>query len=97
MVELAPIQRILLQSEYHLKVWFAAPAAPPFPAGQFPEASVVETHGNHLHLLCHGSPDPLIKWLAQFPIERLATPEPTLEEAFMDYYSADGDGAEARK
>jgi hypothetical protein len=27
-----------------------------------------------------------VKWIGQFPVERITTPETSLEEAFMQYY-----------
>lgn len=96
MVELSSIDKLLVQSEYQVKVWFAEMMPPHFPAEQFPEVRVVQQGENHLHFACHGSPDRLVKWLAQYRIERLSTPEPTLEEAFMDYYSEDLDRANGK-
>jgi hypothetical protein len=33
-----------------------------------------------------GTVDALLKWLARFPVDRIATPETSLEEAFIHYY-----------
>jgi len=40
-----------------------------------------------LHLTYQGKADTVLKWLAQFPVSRIATPQTSLEEAFIQYYS----------
>jgi len=85
LVELAPISQIVSQSECRMKVWFTGDA-PEFPAEHFKQARVVHREGGFLLLAVRGTPDEILKWLAQFPVERISTPEPTLEEAFMVYY-----------
>jgi len=39
-----------------------------------------------LHLAYQGSSDAVLKWLAQFLVERIATPQTSLEKAFIYYY-----------
>jgi hypothetical protein len=39
-----------------------------------------------LQLAYHGAADAAIKWLARFPVDRIATPETSLEDAFIQYY-----------
>jgi hypothetical protein len=39
-----------------------------------------------LHLAYRGSADAILKWVAQFPVDRVATPQTSLEEAFIQYY-----------
>jgi hypothetical protein len=39
-----------------------------------------------IHLAYHGTCDAVLKWIAQFPVDRIATPETSLEEAFIQYY-----------
>ena len=53
------------------------------------EAHVLEQTPDTLHLAYHGSVDPIIQWLARYPAERLITPQTSLEEAFIQYYSPD--------
>jgi ABC-2 type transport system ATP-binding protein len=93
MAELAPISRILMQSEYRVVATFAGAEAPAFPAAQFPAVRVERVERNQIRFVCHGPPDALIKWLAHFEVERLSTPEPTLEEAFMQYYAGEAERA----
>jgi hypothetical protein len=33
-----------------------------------------------------GTADAILKWAAQFPVDRIATPQTSLEEAFIQYY-----------
>jgi len=85
LVELAPIADIVSRSECRLKVWFAG-AAPELPAEGLGDARIVERGERFLLVAYRGAPDSLLKWLAGFPVERISTPEVTLEEAFMVYY-----------
>ncbi|UCD48944.1 MAG: ABC transporter ATP-binding protein [Phycisphaerales bacterium] len=87
LVELAPISQIVQQGRRRLKVWFAdGTPVPPIPAEQFRDVHLIQRGPGLLDLAYHGSADPLLKWLAQFPVERIATPQTSLEEAFMQYY-----------
>lgn len=87
LVELAPISSILQQGRHRLKIWFSdATLAPPVPADQFPGVQLLQRRPGMLDLAYHGPADPILKWLAQFPVDRIATPQTSLEEAFMQYY-----------
>lgn len=87
LLELASIAEIVGQGEHRLKVWFQdGTLAPDLPADRLPHTRVVEREGGMLHLAYRGSSDALLKWVAQFPVERIATPQTSLEEAFMQYY-----------
>jgi len=94
LVELAPIAQIVQQGRRRLRVWFADGTPVPAVIGeQFRDVQLVQRGPGLLDLAYHGSADPLLKWLAQFPVERIATPETSLEEAFMQYYQLDSAGA----
>jgi hypothetical protein len=56
------------------------------PADRFPDVSVIQRDSNTLHLAYQGPVDALLKWLAQFPVDHVTTPETSLEEAFIQYY-----------
>jgi beta-exotoxin I transport system ATP-binding protein len=87
LVELAPITEIVQQGRHRLKIWFAdSTLAPPVPADQFPGMQLLQRRPGMLDLAYHGPADPIMKWLAQFPVDRIATPQTSLEEAFMQYY-----------
>jgi ABC-2 type transport system ATP-binding protein len=87
LVELAPISRIVQQGRRHIKVWFVeGTQAPELPADRFPDVSVIQRDSNALHLAYQGPVDALLKWLAQFPVDHVTTPETSLEEAFIQYY-----------
>ncbi|MEJ2704429.1 MAG: ABC transporter ATP-binding protein [Sedimentisphaerales bacterium] len=87
LVELAPISRIVQQGRRHLKVWFVeGTQAPALPADRFPGVRVIQRNSNTLHLAYQGPVDALLKWLARFPVDHVATPETSLEEAFIQYY-----------
>ncbi|MBN1817823.1 MAG: ABC transporter ATP-binding protein [Sedimentisphaerales bacterium] len=90
LVELAPIQRIVQQGQKRLKIWLKkdTPVAA-LPAAIKNEIHIVQEEAGVLAISYQGSVDPVLKWIAQFPVERIATPETPLEEAFIQYYSRD--------
>lgn len=87
LVKIAPIAEIIHEGEYRLKVWFMeGTPAPDVPLDRFPGVRVIERQGRMLHLAYQGTSDAVLKWIAQFPIDRIATPQTSLEEAFIQYY-----------
>jgi len=87
LVELAPISEIVQQGEHRLEVWFADDAmTPKIASEQLPGVRVIQQRPGMLHLAYQGSSDAVLKWLAPFPVERIATPQTSLEEAFIHYY-----------
>ena len=54
--------------------------------GQLPGVRIIQQNTNSLHISYQGTVDALLKWLAQFPVDRIATTETSLEEAFIHYY-----------
>ncbi len=91
LVELAPISKIVRQGQRRLKIWFAeGTKTPVLPADKLPGVRVIEQNSNILHLSYQGTVDAVLKWLAQFPVDRIATPETSLEDAFMQYYRKEG-------
>jgi ABC-2 type transport system ATP-binding protein len=91
LVEMAPISEIVQQGEHRLKIWFADKALrPETPAAQLPGVRVVEQEPGVLHLAYQGLADPVLRWICQFPVDRITTPETSLEEAFMQYYQRGG-------
>ncbi|MCU0913563.1 MAG: ABC transporter ATP-binding protein [Planctomycetes bacterium] len=87
LVEMAPIAQILQQGEHRLKIWFAnGTRVDDVPAPQLPGVRIVERQPEMLHLAYQGSVDPILKWVARFPVDRIATPQTSLEEAFIRYY-----------
>lgn len=91
LVELAPVSKIVRQGERHLKVWFAKGAeVPRLPADHIDGVRVIEQNAESLHIAYHGSADAVLKWLARFPVDRIATPQTSLEDAFIQYYQKGG-------
>jgi ABC-2 type transport system ATP-binding protein len=87
LVELAPISRIVQQGQRRLKVWFTDTAlVPQVPLDRLPGVRVVQQQPGTLHLAYQGTSDAVLKWVAQFAVDRIATPQTSLEEAFMQYY-----------
>ncbi len=87
LVEVAPIAQLVQQGERRLKVWFLDGAAvSDLLADRPPGVRVVERHPGMIHVAYHGPSDAVLKWIARLPVERIATPETSLEEAFIQYY-----------
>ena len=102
LVKTAPIAEIIQQGEYRLKVWFMdGTPVPDVPVDRLPGVRVVERQAHMLHIAYQGTSDAILKWIAQFPIDRISTPQTSLEEAFMQYYqqpdAAAGNSLKTRK
>jgi ABC-2 type transport system ATP-binding protein len=87
LVEVSPISQIVQQGERRLKVWFVdgTKVIDSLP-DHLADVRVIERQPGVLHVAYQGRCDKLLKWLSQFPIDRIATPETSLEEAFIQYY-----------
>jgi len=91
LIELAPISGIVQQGQRRLRVWFLKGAQIPAPpADVLPGVHVVRRNAISLELSYQGAADGVLKWLAQFPVDRIATPETSLEDAFIQYYRREG-------
>jgi ABC-2 type transport system ATP-binding protein len=87
LVEMGPISKLVQRGEHRLKVWFLDGALePPVPLGRLPGVRVIEQQPGLLHLAYPGACDAVLRWVAQFPVDRIATPQTSLEEAFIQYY-----------
>ena len=87
LVEVAPISQIVQRGERRLKVWFVEKS--PQPSGipdDLTGVRIVEQNGNTQEIAYQGRADALLKWLAQYHVDRITTPQTSLEEAFMQYY-----------
>jgi ABC-2 type transport system ATP-binding protein len=90
LIELAAVSKIVQEGKKHLKVWFTkGTQIPSLPADQLPGVRVIQQEPESLHLSYQGSVGPVLKWLAQYPVDRISTRQTSLEEAFMQYYSKD--------
>ena len=60
--------------------------APPRRRVQLPQPA------NGIRVVCyHGAAEAVLKWLARFPVDRIATPQTSLEDAFIQYYRQEAD------
>lgn len=86
--ELAPISKIVHQGRRHLKIWFAkGTKMPSLPFDELPGVRLIQQEKESLHLAYQGSIGPLLKWLSHYPVDRISTPQTSLEEAFIQYYN----------
>lgn len=87
LVELAPISQIVQHGERRLKFWFAkGTSVPALPQDKLSGVRVVQQEQDALEIAYQGTADAVLKWIAQFPVERVATPQTSLQEAFIHYY-----------
>jgi ABC-2 type transport system ATP-binding protein len=87
LVELAPIAEIVQQGEQRLKVWFADPMlCPDAASARLSGVRIVEQEPGVLHLAYQGPAGPVLEWVCQFPVDRITTPQTSLQEAFLQYY-----------
>jgi len=86
LVELAPISQIVRQGERRLKVWFVKGArVPALPADRLAGVRVISQDSDTLHIAYQGTAEAVLEWIASFPVDRIATPQTSLQEAFMQY------------
>jgi ABC-2 type transport system ATP-binding protein len=89
LVEMGPISKLIQHGEHRLKVWFVdATLAPQVPLDRLPGVRVIEQQPGQLHLAYQGACEAVLHWVAQFSVDRIATPQTSLEEAFIQYYRA---------
>jgi len=87
LVELAPISKIVQQGQRRIKVWFVeGTPIPELLPGELPGVRIIQQNSNTLHIAYQGTIDALLKWLAQYQVDRIATTETSLEDAFIHYY-----------
>jgi ABC-2 type transport system ATP-binding protein len=87
LVELAPISKIVQQGHRRLKVWLKeGESAQAIAADPLPGVHVVGQGPGVMEITYRGTADVALRWLSQFPVDRIATPETSLEEAFIQYY-----------
>jgi ABC-2 type transport system ATP-binding protein len=92
LIELSPISKIVQQGQRRIKIWFVEETqVPQLPEDQLPGVRIIQQNTNSLHISYQGTVDALLKWLAQFPVDRIATTETSLEEAFIHYYQKEAD------
>lgn len=86
LIELAPIASIVQQGQRRLRVWFAQGTQVPDIPKELSDTRIIQEESCCLEIAHQGSADRLLKWLAQYPVERITTPDTSLEDAFIQYY-----------
>ena len=91
LVKLAAISEIVHKGQRRLKVWFVEGAQVAGIIGEKPEGvRILRQEAGMIEIAYQGTVEVVLKWLCQFGVDRIATQETSLEEAFIQYYS---DGA----
>ncbi|MBN1806424.1 MAG: ABC transporter ATP-binding protein [Sedimentisphaerales bacterium] len=86
--ELATISKIVQQGSKRLKVWFSkGTQIPSLPVYQLEGVQLIQQEPESIHFAYKGSIGPVLKWLGQYPVERISTPQTSLEDAFIQYYN----------
>jgi len=95
LVELSPISKIVQQGQRRIKVWFVeGTSVPQLLPGELAGVRVIQQNSNTLLVAYQGTIDTLLKWLAQYQVDRIATTETSLEDAFIQYYRREADREE---
>ncbi|HET7029677.1 MAG TPA: ABC transporter ATP-binding protein [Candidatus Limnocylindrales bacterium] len=82
-----PIEELRRRARQRLEVWFAGPAPAQRLAG-LEELEDVRVDGRRVNATIRGSVRPVLRLLADEPVENVLIEEPDLEEAFLDLYGA---------
>jgi len=90
LIELAPISTIMQQGQRRLKVWFAQGTPVPDIPKTLSDTRLIQKETSCLEIAYQGSADRLLKWLAHYPVDRITTPDTSLEDAFIQYYQKEG-------
>jgi len=91
LAELAPISQIIQKGEQQLEVWLSKETqVPSLPVEALPGLRILRQESRVLHVAFQGPVDPVLRWLSQLSIERINTPQTSLNEAFMQYYQKEG-------
>jgi len=91
LVELSSISKIVQQGQRQLKVWFIKDSNIDDVTKELPDGiRIIQHDSNSLHISYNGTSDKALKWLAKFPVDRITTPETSLENAFIQYYQKEG-------
>jgi ABC-2 type transport system ATP-binding protein len=87
LVELASISKIVQEGQRRLKVWLVEGAhIPDLGVNKPPAVRLIQKEPGEFEIVYQGSADPVLKWIAQLPVDRIATPQTSLEDAFIQYY-----------
>ncbi len=89
LVEVVEVASLKERSLHRVEVVFAAPP-PPGIFQSTPGVLRADQDGQTARILVQGSMDSLLKTLALYPVHRLVSHEPSLEEVFMTYYGVNG-------
>ena len=87
LIELAPIAQIVQQGQRRLRIWFTlGTEVPDLAEAKLPGVREIQRDKQSLEVAYQGSVDGVLKWLADYDVERVTTPQTSLEDAFMQYY-----------
>ena len=92
LIELAPIADIMQQGQRRLKIWFARDSQMPDLPDDLTNVKLIQKETACLDISYQGSADRIVKWLAQYAVERITTPDTSLEDAFIQYYQKEDPG-----
>ncbi len=87
-VAVEDIARLKGRSVHILEITFAEPPPPDLFA--LPGVSELRRDGNMVHVRCRDSLDAVVKAMASHRVIDLRTEQPSLEDVFLAYYSAEG-------
>lgn len=91
LVELAAVSEIVHKGQRRLKVWFVEGEQVGSLRKDVPEGvRILHEEAGMIDVGYQGSVDVVLKWLCAFGVDRIATQETSLEDAFIQYYRDEG-------
>ncbi|HET9495496.1 MAG TPA: ABC transporter ATP-binding protein [Chloroflexia bacterium] len=98
LVSVGSVSEVIAERHFHVEIKLDEPA--PAALDEFahlPEVSDVEVLDSTLRFVVHGTIDSVVKHAANHRVLSLTSHEPTLEEAFLEYYRHEGEEAAAEE
>jgi ABC-2 type transport system ATP-binding protein len=91
LVRVGSVSDVIAEKQYHVTLTLGVPVTPDVEQAfaALPNVSQVQATDHTLEFIVLGDIDPVVKQAARYPVTTLTSHEPTLEEAFLQYYRED--------
>jgi ABC-2 type transport system ATP-binding protein len=92
LVRVGSVNDVIAEKQYHVTQTLGVPVTADVQQAfaTLPNVSNVQATDHTLEFIVRGDIDPVLKQAATYPVVTMTSHEPTLEEAFLQYYKNDG-------
>jgi len=92
LVRVGSVNEVIAEKQYHVTLTLGVPVTADVQQAfaTLPSVSQVLVTDHTLEFIVRGDIDPVLKQAATYPVVTMTSHEPTLEEAFLQYYKNDG-------